>query len=57
MVKYIDKVMICLILVGVLYIIFICLILEFMCDVMKVLFYFGGTLLFIVVVVIMDFMV
>lgn len=55
--KYIDKVMICLILVGVLYIIFICLISEFMCDVMKVLFYFGGILLFIVVVVIMDFMV
>lgn len=56
MAKYIDKVMICLILVGALYIIFICLILEFMRDVMKVLFYFGGILLLIVVVVIMDFM-
>lgn len=43
-------------LVGALYITFICLIPEFMRDAMKVPFYFGGTSLLIVVVVIMDFM-
>lgn len=42
--------------VGALYITFICLIPEFMRDAMKVPFYFGGTSLLIVVVVIMDFM-
>ena len=54
--KYIDKVMTRLTLVGALYITFICLIPEFMRDAMKVPFYFGGTSLLIVVVVIMDFM-
>ncbi|MGP1930644.1 MAG: preprotein translocase subunit SecY [Arsenophonus sp. ET-YP4-MAG3] len=54
--KYIDKVITRLTLVGALYITFICLIPEFMRDAMKVPFYFGGTSLLIVVVVIMDFM-
>ncbi|MGK2889951.1 MAG: preprotein translocase subunit SecY [Candidatus Malihini olakiniferum] len=54
--KYIDKVMTRLTLVGAMYITFICLIPEFMRDAMKVPFYFGGTSLLIVVVVIMDFM-
>ncbi|MFP3013322.1 MAG: preprotein translocase subunit SecY [Arsenophonus sp. NC-QC1-MAG3] len=54
--KYIDKVMTRLTLIGALYITFICLIPEFMRDAMKVPFYFGGTSLLIVVVVIMDFM-
>ena len=54
--EYIDKVMTRLTLVGALYITFICLIPEFMRDAMKVPFYFGGTSLLIVVVVIMDFM-
>ncbi|BGI50748.1 MAG: preprotein translocase subunit SecY [Arsenophonus endosymbiont of Ceratovacuna japonica] len=53
--KYIDKVTIRLTLVGALYITFICLIPEFMRDAMKVSFYFGGTSLLIVVVVIMEF--
>ncbi|ACQ68441.1 preprotein translocase subunit SecY [Candidatus Williamhamiltonella defendens] len=54
--KYIDKVMSRLTLIGSIYITFICLIPEFMRDAMKVPFYFGGTSLLIVVVVIMDFM-
>lgn len=54
--KYIDKVMTRLTLVGAMYITFICLIPEFMRGAMKVPFYFGGTSLLIVVVVIMDFM-
>ncbi|NJD85728.1 preprotein translocase subunit SecY [Candidatus Erwinia dacicola] len=54
--KYIDKVMTRLTLIGALYITFICLIPEFMRHAMKVPFYFGGTSLLIVVVVIMDFM-
>jgi preprotein translocase subunit SecY len=54
--KYIDKVMTRLTLIGAMYITFICLIPEFMRDAMKVPFYFGGTSLLIVVVVIMDFM-
>ncbi|AEW44794.1 membrane-embebed preprotein translocase subunit [Serratia symbiotica str. 'Cinara cedri'] len=53
--KYIDKVMTRLTCVGAIYITFICLIPEFMRDAMKVPFYFGGTSLLIVVVVIMDF--
>ncbi|SNC58346.1 preprotein translocase subunit SecY [Sodalis endosymbiont of Henestaris halophilus] len=55
--KYIDKVMIRLTFIGAMYMTFICLIPEFMRDAMKVPFYFGGTSLLIVVVVIMDFMV
>ncbi|MXP67900.1 preprotein translocase subunit SecY [Pantoea sp. Aalb] len=54
--KYIDKVMTRLTLIGAAYITFICLIPEFMRNSMKVPFYFGGTSLLIVVVVIMDFM-
>ncbi|SBT82093.1 Protein translocase subunit SecY [secondary endosymbiont of Trabutina mannipara] len=54
--KYIDQVMNRLTLVGAMYITFICLIPEFMRNAMKVPFYFGGTSLLIVVVVIMDFM-
>ncbi|CUX96809.1 preprotein translocase subunit SecY [Candidatus Doolittlea endobia] len=53
--RYIDKVMTRLTLVGSMYITFICLIPEFMRDAMNVPFYFGGTSLLIVVVVIMDF--
>ncbi|BAX54337.1 preprotein translocase subunit SecY [Photobacterium damselae subsp. piscicida] len=54
--KYIDKVMTRLTLSGALYITFICLIPEFMMIAWNVRFYFGGTSLLIVVVVIMDFM-
>jgi preprotein translocase subunit SecY len=54
--NYIDKIMTRLTLIGAMYITFICLIPEFMRDAMKVPFYFGGTSLLIVVVVIMDFM-
>ncbi|AYN24586.1 preprotein translocase subunit SecY [Buchnera aphidicola] len=53
--KYINKIMIRLTLFGSLYITFICLIPEFMRSAMNVPFYFGGTSLLIVVVVIMDF--
>lgn len=53
--QYIDKIMTRLTLIGAMYITFICLIPEFMRDAMKVPFYFGGTSLLIVVVVIMDF--
>ncbi|RKF14416.1 preprotein translocase subunit SecY [Alginatibacterium sediminis] len=54
--RYIDKVMTRLTLAGALYITFVCLIPEFMMIAMSVQFYFGGTSLLIVVVVIMDFM-
>ena len=54
--KYIDKVMTRLTLAGALYITFICLVPEFMTMSMNVQFYFGGTSLLIMVVVIMDFM-
>jgi preprotein translocase subunit SecY len=54
--RYIDKVMTRLTLAGALYITFICLIPQFMMTVMNVQFYFGGTSLLIIVVVIMDFM-
>lgn len=54
--KYIDKVMTRLTLAGALYMVFICLIPQFMMSAMNVRFYFGGTSLLIVVVVIMDFM-
>ncbi|ADP67470.1 preprotein translocase subunit SecY [Buchnera aphidicola] len=53
--KYINKIMLRLTLVGSLYITFICLIPEFMRSAMNVPFYFGGTSLLIVVVVIIDF--
>ncbi|WP_422667390.1 preprotein translocase subunit SecY [Buchnera aphidicola] len=53
--KYINKIILRLTLIGSLYISFICLIPEFMRNAMNVPFYFGGTSLLIVVVVIMDF--
>ncbi|WHL25297.1 MAG: preprotein translocase subunit SecY [Candidatus Blochmannia vicinus] len=55
--KYINKIMIRLTFIGAIYVTFICLVPEFMRIAMKVPFYFGGTSLLIVVVVIMDFMV
>ncbi|GAA4891009.1 preprotein translocase subunit SecY [Ferrimonas pelagia] len=54
--RYIDKVMTRLTLVGAAYITFICLVPEFMMLTTNVPFYFGGTSLLIMVVVIMDFM-
>ncbi|SQH74295.1 preprotein translocase membrane subunit [Shewanella benthica] len=54
--RYIDKVMTRLTLAGALYITFICLVPEFMLITWQVQFYFGGTSLLIMVVVIMDFM-
>ena len=54
--KYIDKVMTRLTLAGALYITFICLVPEFMMIAWNVQFYFGGTSLLIIVVVILDFM-
>ncbi|QCI24009.1 preprotein translocase subunit SecY [Buchnera aphidicola (Macrosiphoniella sanborni)] len=53
--KYIHKIMMRLTLVGSFYITFICLIPELMRSAMNAPFYFGGTSLLIVVVVIMDF--
>ncbi|XOV80530.1 MAG: preprotein translocase subunit SecY [Aestuariibacter sp.] len=54
--KYLDKVATRLTLAGALYITFICLVPEFMMIAWNVQFYFGGTSLLIIVVVIMDFM-
>lgn len=54
--KYIDKVMTRLTLAGALYITFICLVPEFMTMAWQTPFYFGGTSILIIVVVIMDFM-
>jgi preprotein translocase subunit SecY len=54
--RYIDKVITRLTLAGAVYISFICLIPEFMLAFWNVPFYFGGTSLLIIVVVIMDFM-
>lgn len=54
--KYINKIMNRLTLIGGIYVTFICLVPEFMRISMNVPFYFGGTSLLIVVVVIMDFM-
>lgn len=50
--KYIDKIMTRLTLIGSIYVTFICLIPEFMRDIIKVPFYFGSTSLLIVVVII-----
>lgn len=52
--KYIHEIMLRLTLFGSLYITFICLMPEFMKNFMNVPFYFGGTSLLIVVVVIID---
>ncbi|WP_439239026.1 preprotein translocase subunit SecY [Lonepinella sp. BR2919] len=55
--RYIDKIMTRLTLVGGLYIVFVCLVPYIMTSAWNVQFYFGGTSLLIVVVVIMDFIV
>ena len=52
---YIDKVMTRLTLVGAIYITLVCLLPEFMIVYWNVPFYFGGTSLLIIVVVVMDF--
>ena len=54
--KYIDKVMTRLTFVGALYITLVCLLPEFLILYWNVPFYFGGTSLLIIVVVVMDFM-
>jgi preprotein translocase subunit SecY len=54
--KYIDSVMTRLTLVGAIYITAVCLMPEFLILYWNVPFYFGGTSLLIIVVVIMDFM-
>ncbi|MEM0911036.1 MAG: preprotein translocase subunit SecY [Pseudomonadota bacterium] len=54
--RYIDKVMTRLTLIGALYITFVCLVPEFLLLWFNVPFYFGGTSLLIICVVIMDFM-
>ncbi len=54
--KYIDKVMTRLTFVGALYITSVCLLPEFLILYWNVPFYFGGTSLLIIVVVVMDFM-
>ena len=53
--QYINKIMLRLTLIGAIYIVFICLIPELIKIVVHVPFYFGGTSLLIVVVVIIDF--
>ncbi|MCW9710992.1 preprotein translocase subunit SecY [Avibacterium sp. 21-586] len=55
--RYIDKIMTRLALIGGLYITFVCLVPYVMTSAWNVRFYFGGTSLLIVVVVIMDFIV
>ncbi|MFZ5844494.1 MAG: preprotein translocase subunit SecY [Pseudomonadota bacterium] len=54
--KYIDKVVTRLTLVGALYMTAVCLLPEAMIQIWNVPFYFGGTSLLIIVVVVMDFM-
>ncbi|RZU97794.1 preprotein translocase subunit SecY [Spiribacter vilamensis] len=54
--RYIDKVMTRLTLVGAGYITAVCLLPEFLILYLNVPFYFGGTALLIIVVVVMDFM-
>ena len=53
---YIDKVMTRLTLIGAFYITLVCLLPEFLIVYWNVPFYFGGTSLLIIVVVVMDFM-
>ena len=53
--SYIDKVMTRLTLVGAIYITLVCLLPEFLIVYWNVPFYFGGTSLLIIVVVVMDF--
>lgn len=54
--RYIDRVLLRLILGGAVYLVFVCLVPEFLNLRFNVPFYFGGTSLLIVVVVTMDFM-
>lgn len=54
--KYIDKVMTRLTTVGSVYLVFVCLVPQLMMNTWNVSFYFGGTSLLIIVVVVMDFM-
>jgi preprotein translocase subunit SecY len=54
--RYIDNVMTRLTLVGAMYVTLVCLLPEFMMIAWNVPFYFGGTSLLIIVVVVMDFM-
>lgn len=54
--RYIDTVMTRLTLVGAIYVTLVCLLPEFMALAWNVPFYFGGTSLLIIVVVVMDFM-
>jgi preprotein translocase subunit SecY len=54
--RYIDKIITRLTLIGAIYVAVVCLIPEFLILKLQVPFYFGGTSLLIVVVVIMDFM-
>jgi preprotein translocase subunit SecY len=54
--KYIDAVMTRLTLAGAIYVTLVCLLPEFMILAWNVPFYFGGTSLLIIVVVVMDFM-
>ena len=54
--KYIDKVMTRLTTVGSLYLVFVCMVPQIMMNTWNVSFYFGGTSLLIIVVVVMDFM-
>lgn len=54
--RYIDKVMTRLTLVGAVYLVLVALLPEFMVIAWHVPFYFGGTSLLIIVVVVMDFM-
>ena len=54
--RYIDKVMTRLTLAGAIYLIAVCLLPEFLILYYNVPFYFGGTSLLIIVVVVMDFM-
>lgn len=54
--KYIDNILSRLTLVGAIYITLVCLMPEFLIIYWKVPFYFGGTSLLIIVVVVMDFM-
>lgn len=54
--KYIDNVMTRLTLAGAIYVTLVCLLPEFMILAWNVPFYFGGTSLLIIVVVVMDFM-
>ncbi|XBC39160.1 MAG: preprotein translocase subunit SecY [Buchnera aphidicola (Nurudea shiraii)] len=53
--KYINKITLRLTLIGSIYMMFICLVPEFLRMFMEVPFYFGGTSLLIVVVVVIDF--